>query len=46
MRPDHLSDDHIPTALILLHAIEGLEATDEEVRKAWCIYPTVPLLAS
>lgn len=44
LRPPHLSDDHTPTAPVLLHALEALEADGAAVSHACCIYPTAPFL--
>lgn len=44
MRPAHLADDHTPTAPVLLHALETLEADGEKIDFACCIYPTAPFL--
>ena len=44
MRPNELADDHTPTAPVLLHAIEALEAEGDNVALACCIYPTSPFL--
>ena len=44
MRPAHLADDHTPTAPVLLHALEELEAAGDKIDFACCIYPTAPFL--
>lgn len=44
MRPAHLSDDLIPTAPVLLHALDALEADGCPITHACCIYPTAPFL--
>lgn len=44
MRPPHLADDHTPTAPVLLHALDALEAQGSVVSYACCIYPTAPFL--
>lgn len=43
-RPPHLADDHTPTAPVLLHALDALEAQGCAVSCACCIYPTAPFL--
>lgn len=44
MRPKHLADDHTPTAPVLLHALETLNAQGWVIDNVCCIYPTAPFL--
>lgn len=45
MRPDHLADDHTPTAPVFLHAIQETEKFfGEACTWACCIYPTSPFI--
>lgn len=44
MRPANLADDLTPTAPVLLHALEELEAAGDKIDFACCIYPTAPFL--
>lgn len=41
LRPDGLSDDHTPTAAVVAHALEAVDATNK-FDFACCIYPAVP----
>jgi pseudaminic acid cytidylyltransferase len=44
MRPASLSDDCTPTASVLEHAIDWLEANGEQINYFCCIYPTAPFI--
>ncbi|WP_415719295.1 pseudaminic acid cytidylyltransferase [Maridesulfovibrio sp.] len=43
-RPEELSDDHTPTAPVLLHAIEWAIDKGMDVQNGCCIYPTAPFV--
>jgi pseudaminic acid cytidylyltransferase len=43
-RPADLSDDHTPTAPVLLHSINWLNANGQHVDFFCCIYPTAPFI--
>ena len=42
MRPQALADDHTPTLPVIAHALESLQARDED--RICCLYPATPLL--
>ncbi|WP_395003356.1 cytidylyltransferase domain-containing protein [uncultured Helicobacter sp.] len=42
MRPQALADDHTPTLPVIAHALESLQARDEDF--ICCLYPATPLL--
>ncbi|RPI79163.1 MAG: pseudaminic acid cytidylyltransferase [Desulfobacteraceae bacterium] len=44
MRPKELSDDHTPTAPVIMHALEFLKNTNQPADYACCIYPTAPFI--
>jgi len=44
LRPAGLADDHTPTAPVVLHALDCLEANGEGPVFACCLYPTAPLV--
>ncbi len=44
MRPVDLSDDHTPTAPVVLHALDFLAAEGSDPQYACCIFPTAPFL--
>ncbi len=44
MRPAELSDDHVGTAPVFLHALEWLSENAQLPEYACCIYPTAPFL--
>ncbi|TYT76304.1 pseudaminic acid cytidylyltransferase [Desulfobotulus mexicanus] len=44
VRPPELSDDHTPTAPVLLHCLEWLKERGETPASACCIYATAPLI--
>lgn len=44
VRPPELSDDHTPTAPVLLHALDFLKASGCAVKWFACIYATAPFL--
>lgn len=46
VRPAELSDDHTPTAPVLLHALEWLIARGESPENVCCIYPTAPFVTA
>ena len=46
MRPEELSDDHTPTAPVLVHAVECLREQGVEVENGCCIYATAPFVRS
>lgn len=45
-RPLNLSGDHIPTAPVLLHAIQWLMNQGVNAEYACCIYPTTPFIVA
>jgi len=46
MRPPELSDDYAGTIPVIRHAIEWLEANQNKVSFACCVYATAPFLSS
>ena len=46
MRPQHLSDDHTPTAPVLEHALRWVQDHGGLPQYACCIYPTAPFMQS
>lgn len=46
MRPAELSDDHVPTAPVILHALEWLRAVGQAPDRVCCVYPTAPFVAA
>lgn len=43
-RPDHLSDDHTPTAPVISHALKFIADQGEPAEYACCIYATAPFV--
>lgn len=46
MRPAELSEDYTPTIPVIRHAIEWLNAHDNHVTHACCIYATAPFVSA
>lgn len=46
MRPAELSEDYTPTIPVIRHAIEWLNAHDNNVTHACCIYATAPFVSA
>lgn len=44
LRPPELSDDHTPTAPVIVHALEQLAQGGHRVEAACCIYATAPFV--
>lgn len=44
MRPKELSDDHTPTAPVILHALQWLFNHDKPAKYACCVYATAPFV--
>ncbi len=46
MRPAELSDDHTPTAPVILHALDWVRAHGQAPDRVCCIYPTSPFVTA